>query len=171
MRFAQRKLRASLNRNCVLLPTRFAQRKLRASLNGNCVLLPTRFAQRKLRASPNGNCVLRTTRFTQQKLCASPNSLRSTEIVCFAQRASLNANCVLCPTQTPNATFNAITFSSYSYKRISIFTVTIVWTVLHVCHRCHYMSLIYIYQELLICHKQRVSRLYMLGCDTPIFSH
>ena len=45
--FAQRKLRA------VLLPTRFAQRKLCASPNGNCVLRPTRFAQRKLCASPN----------------------------------------------------------------------------------------------------------------------
>ena len=114
----------------MLLPTRFAQRNLRSSLNGNCVLLPTRFAQRKLRASLNGNCVL-----------------HPTEIVCFAQRSSLNGNYVFRPTQTlsfvqRNIQCNNFFFSSYSYKRISFFTVTIVWTVLHVCHCCHYMSLI-----------------------------
>ena len=103
----------------------------------------------------------------------------STEIVCFSQRASLNRNCVLRPTRfaqrkrcaSPNATFNAITFSSDSYKRTSVFTVTIVWTVLHVCHCCHYMSLTEVYTRNCPCHEQRVSRLYMLGCNMPIFSH
>ena len=141
---------------------RFSQR---ASLNGNCVLRSTEIARFSQRASLNENCVLPSTEivcFAQRKLCASPNALRSTEIVCFAQRK-------LCA--SPNATFNAITFSSYSYKRISVFTVTIVWTVLHICHCCHYMSLIMVYTRNCPCHEQRVSRLYTLGCDTPIFSH
>ena len=101
------------------------------------MLRPTLFAQRKLCVSPNA---LRSTEIVclaQRKLCVSQNALRSTQILCFAQRK-------LCasPNASPNATFNAITFSSYSYKRISLFTITIVWTVLHVCHCCHYMSLL-----------------------------
>ena len=184
VRFAQQKLRASLNGNCVLLPTRFTQQNLRASLNGNCVLLPTHFAQRKLhklhaslngncvllpteivcfsqRSSLNRNCVLRPTLFAQRKLCASPNGncaspniLRPTQTLSFAQR---NIQC------------NNIFFSSYSYKRISFFTVTIVWTVLHICHCCHYMSLIIGTAHAM--SRVSIRRLYMLGCDTPIFSN
>ena len=95
--------------------------------------------------SRNANRALRSTKIAcLWKLCASPNALRSTKIVCyaqryshngvvcFAQRSSLNRNCVsqrstqiVCFAQrklcaSPN---NAITFSSYSYKRISFFTV------------------------------------------------
>ena len=151
--FAQRKLRASPNALLSTKIACFPQRKLLASLNGNCVLLPTEIVCFAQRSSLNRNCVLRPTEivcFAQRELCASLNALRSTEIVCFAQRASLNAlrsteivcfaqrsslnaNCVFRPTPfaqrklcaSPNATFNTITFSSYSYKRISIFTVNI----------------------------------------------
>ena len=73
----------------------FAQR---TSLN--CVLRPTRFGQRASlnSSSPNDtlNCVLRPTRFGQRASLNS-SSPNDTEIVCFAQRASLNA---LRPTQT-----------------------------------------------------------------------
>ena len=122
--YTNRALRSSLNENCVLRSTEIVCFSQRASLNGNCVLRSMKIVCFSQRASPNGNCVL-----------------RSTKIVCFAQHASLNENCVLRPTRfaqhklcaLPNATFNAITFSSDSYKKISV-----VWTVFHVCHRCHY---------------------------------
>ena len=83
---------------------RFAQRKLGASLNGNCVLLPTRFAQRKLCASPNA---LRSTQivcFAQQKMCASPNVTQHK--LCASPNATITRedilfHCYYCPSRMP----------------------------------------------------------------------
>ena len=59
------------------------------------------FAQRKSYASLNENCVLRSTEimcFSQRASLKGNCVLLPAEIVCFSQRSSLNRNCVLRPT-------------------------------------------------------------------------
>ena len=100
--------------------------------------------------SCNENCVLRPTRFTQRKFCASPNALRSTEILCFAQPASLNIQCnyIL---QIP---IRGLSVFTVLFCGLSFMYATAVTTYhyCHHCHSCHYWHFCHCSHYCHLCH-------------------